>query len=61
MHTKISNAPTILRRHQVQQRTGLSRSTLYQFIKDGVFPASVQLGPLRVTGLPGEPAMSPEK
>ena len=48
MHTKISNAPTILRRYQVQQRTGLSRSTLYQYIKDGAFPASVQLGPRAV-------------
>ncbi|MFO1190840.1 MAG: AlpA family transcriptional regulator [Rhodoferax sp.] len=48
MHTKTSNAPTILRRHQVQQRTGLSRSTLYQYIKEGAFPASVQLGPRAV-------------
>ena len=48
MHTKTSNTPTILRRHQVQQRTGLSRSTLYQYIKDGVFRASVQLGPRAV-------------
>jgi len=48
MHIKISNAPTILRRHQVQQRTGLSRSTLYQYIKNGEFPASVQLGPRAV-------------
>ena len=48
MHTKTSNTPTILRRHQVQQRTGLSRSTLYQYIKDGAFPASVQLGPRAV-------------
>ena len=48
MHTKILNVPTILRRHQVQQRTGLSRSTLYQYIKEGAFPASVQLGPRAV-------------
>jgi len=48
MHTKISNEPTILRRPQVQQRTGLSRSTLYQYIKEGVFPASVSLGPRAV-------------
>lgn len=48
MHTKTSNAPTILRRHQVQQRTGLSRSTLYQYIKEGAFPASIQLGPRAV-------------
>ena len=44
MHTKISKEPTILRRPQVQQRTGLSRSTLYQYIKDGEFPASIQPG-----------------
>jgi prophage regulatory protein len=48
MHTKSSSAPTILRRHQVQQRTGLSRSTLYQYIKDGDFPTAVQLGPRAV-------------
>ena len=48
MHTKISREPTILRRHQVQQRTGLSRSTLYQYIKEGGFPAPVQLGPRAV-------------
>ena len=48
MHTKISKEPTILRRPQVQQRTGLSRSTLYQYIKEGEFPASVQLGPRAV-------------
>ena len=48
MHTKISKEPTILRRQQVQQRTGLSRSTLYQYIKYGAIPASVQLGPRAV-------------
>jgi prophage regulatory protein len=48
MHPKPSNEPTLLRRPQVQQRTGLSRSTLYQYIKDGEFPASVQLGPRAV-------------
>lgn len=40
--------PAILRRPQVQQRTGLSRSTLYQYIKDGVFPRSISLGPRSV-------------
>jgi len=39
----------ILRRPQVQQRTGLSRSTLYQYIKDGDFPKPVQLG-MRAVG-----------
>ncbi|MFN8908817.1 MAG: helix-turn-helix transcriptional regulator, partial [Betaproteobacteria bacterium] len=35
MHPKPSNEPTLLRRPQVQQRTGLSRTTLYEYIKDG--------------------------
>lgn len=42
------NQPMILRRPQVQQRTGLSRSTFYQYIKDGEFPAPVPLGPRAV-------------
>ena len=38
----------ILRRRQVEQRTGLSRSTLYQYMKDGCFPKPVPLGPRAV-------------
>ncbi|MBX9606547.1 MAG: AlpA family transcriptional regulator [Gammaproteobacteria bacterium] len=38
----------ILRRRQVEQRTGLSRSTLYQYIKEGNFPKPVPLGPRAV-------------
>jgi len=34
----------ILRRKQVEQRTGLSRSTIYDRIKAGEFPAPVRLG-----------------
>ena len=37
MQQKIQPEPAILRRPQVEQRTGLSRSTLYQYIKDGDF------------------------
>ncbi len=48
MHSKILIEPTILRRPRVQQRTGLSRSTLYQYIRDGEFPASISLGPRAV-------------
>ena len=48
MQQKNHREPAILRRPQVQQRTGLSRSTLYQYIRDGEFPASVQLGPRAV-------------
>lgn len=34
---------SILRRAQVQERTGLSRSLLYRLIKEGRFPTSVKL------------------
>jgi prophage regulatory protein len=37
-----------LRRKQVETRTGLSRSTIYQYIKDGDFPKPVPLGPRAV-------------
>ncbi|MBI2798756.1 MAG: AlpA family phage regulatory protein [Gammaproteobacteria bacterium] len=44
----------ILRRRQVEHRTGLSRSTLYQYIKDGCFrkpvPPRLRLAALRSTG-----------
>jgi prophage regulatory protein len=39
---------SILRRKQVQARTGLARSTIYQHIKAGTFPRSVPLGPRAV-------------
>lgn len=40
----IKSALCILRRKQVEQRTGLSRSTLYLKISNKEFPASVSLG-----------------
>lgn len=33
-----------MRRRHVEQRIGLSRSTLYQYMKVGAFPKPVQLG-----------------
>ncbi len=44
MPKPIQDAPTILRRNQVQSRTGLPRSTLYDKIKSGEFPAPISLG-----------------
>ena len=41
MHQKIQHEPTILRRRHVEHRTGLSRSTLYEYMKDGAFPKPV--------------------
>jgi len=37
-------AGAILRRKQVEQIVGLSRSTIYQRMKDGTFPQAVPLG-----------------
>ena len=34
----------LLRRPQVEARTGLSRSTLYEWMKRGEFPQPVKLG-----------------
>lgn len=39
---------TILRLKHVKARTGLSRSTIYQRIKEGSFPAQVSLDPRAV-------------
>ncbi len=44
MAAQIQTAPTILRRKQVEARTGLARSTIYDRIKVGTFPAPISLG-----------------
>ena len=54
MIIKPSNEPTLLRRPQVEQRTGLSRSSLYEYIKDGRLPPPVPLGPRAVGWLESE-------
>ena len=46
--------PTILRRRQVEARTGLARSTIYQYIQEGAFPKPVQLGPRAVGWIEAE-------
>ena len=35
----------VLRLHEVVTRVGLSKSTLWRYIKDGEFPAPIKLGP----------------
>lgn len=42
--------PTILRRPQVEARTGLSRSSLYEKIRKRSFPAPIRLGGARAVG-----------
>jgi len=44
MAVQLQSALAILRRKQVEARTGLSRSTIYDRIKAGTFPAPVSLG-----------------
>lgn len=48
MAEQTQSPQTILRRRQVESETGLSRSTIYQRIKNKTFPTAVQLGPRAV-------------
>ena len=38
----------VLRRREVEQRTGLGRSTIYRKIRMGEFPSPIRLGPQTV-------------
>ena len=48
------NRVMILRRKQVQERTGLSRSTIYLRVAQGTFPKAVSLGARAVGWLESE-------
>lgn len=50
MTNPIQQAPYILRRKQVETRTGLSRSTIYARISEGTFPPPINLGGGRAVG-----------
>ena len=50
MTEQIQNVLSILRRKQVQARTGLSRSTIYARIAAGTFPRPIDLGGGRAVG-----------
>jgi prophage regulatory protein len=54
MVSEIKTALCILRRKQVQARTGLSRSTIYLRIAEGSFPKPVSLGDRAVGWLESE-------
>lgn len=43
MADKVKTPQAILRRKQVEARTGLSRSSIYAAIKAGKFPAGINL------------------
>lgn len=44
MSVEISEAYRILRRRQVEEWTGLSRSTIYRRMQAGTFPPAIPLG-----------------
>lgn len=44
MATQNQPAPTILRRKQVEARTGLKRTAIFDRVKAGTFPKPVNLG-----------------
>ena len=48
MTTEVCKPNVILKRTQVQARTGVSRSGIYQKMADGKFPKSISLGPRAV-------------
>lgn len=48
MTKQLQQALAILRRKQVEARTGLSRSTIYARVSDGTFPKPVNIGPRAV-------------
>lgn len=51
MAAQIQTALTILRRKQVEARTGLPRSSIYQRMADGTFPKPISLGAAAEAGV----------
>jgi prophage regulatory protein len=54
MADKVRTSTTILRRKQVQERVGLSRSTIYLRVAEGTFPKPFSLGGRAVGWLEAE-------
>lgn len=48
------NFPRVLRRPEVEAITGLSRSTIYQYMQSGMFPRPIRLGAKAVGWLESE-------
>lgn len=44
MAARVEGELSIIRRSRVEERTGLSRSTIYDRIRAGTFPAPISLG-----------------
>ena len=54
MSEPFQRAPALLRRKDVQHRTGLARSTIYLYIQQDAFPKPVPLGRRAVGWLESE-------
>lgn len=54
MKVSDSSASTVLRRPQVQARTGLARSTIYELVSAGRFPPPIRLSDRTVGWLESE-------
>jgi len=50
MSDQVRNTISILRRKQVESRTGLCRSSLYRMMAEGRFPRQISLGGARAVG-----------
>ena len=50
MVTEIQSALSVIRRKQVEARTGLTRSPIYARIKAGTFPRQISLGGGKAVG-----------
>jgi len=48
LELNMTKIPKIKRRPEVEAKTGLSRSTIYEKMKNGTFPKPVKLGPRAV-------------
>lgn len=48
------HSPIVIRRKQVEVKTGLGRSAIYERIKAGTFPAPIALGPRAVGWIESE-------
>ncbi len=44
----MSEGDRLLRRPEVERRTGLSRTSLYRLMREGVFPEPIRVGPRAV-------------
>lgn len=54
VHTPSNVGDRLLRRAEVEHKTGLSRSAIYNAIRNGTFPEPVQLGNCSVAWLCSE-------